>query len=161
MAGPEARYWIRDRQEGDTPWMRALLHQRWGGTFVVAHGEVIDILTLPALVAGDRDGLATYRVTDAEPELVSLDAVEPGRGVGTQLVSALVERLQQHGVRRLWVTTTNDNLTGLAFYQKRGFRLAFLRTGAMDETRRLKPGIPLIGANGIPLRDEIDLCRDL
>jgi GNAT superfamily N-acetyltransferase len=141
--------------------MRTLLYQRWGGTFVVAHGEVVDILTLPALVAGDRDGLATYRVTDAGAELVSLDAVEPGRGVGTQLLSALVERLQQRGVRRFWVTTTNDNLTALAFYQKRGFRLASLRTGAMDEIRRLKPGIPLIGANGIPLRDEIDLCRDL
>jgi ribosomal protein S18 acetylase RimI-like enzyme len=52
-------------------------------------------------------------------------------------VSALVERLKQHGVRRLWVTTTNDNLTGLAFYQKRGFRLERVRSGAMDKTRRI------------------------
>jgi hypothetical protein len=27
----------------------------------------------------------------------------------------------------------------------------------MEEARVLKPGIPLIGENGIPLRDEIEL----
>lgn len=152
---------IRDRQDDDIPWMRALLQQRWGGTVMMAHGEAIDVMALPALVAGAREGLATYRVTGDEAELMSLDAVTPGQGIGTRLVDALVARLKQQGVRRLWVTTTNDNLSALAFYQKRGFTLQRVRPGAMDETRRLKPGIPLIGANGIPLRDEIELCRDL
>ena len=152
---------IRDRRDDDIPWMRALLQQRWGGTVMMARGETIDVMALPALVAGAREGLATYRVTGDEAELVSLDAVTPGRGVGTRLVDALVERLKQQGVRRLWVTTTNDNLSALAFYQKRGFALQRVHPGAMDETRKLKPGIPLIGQNGIPLRDEIELCRDL
>jgi|SRR5688572_25002486 len=125
------------------------------------HGEAIDVMLLPALVAGNREGLATYRIVDREAELVSLDAVEPGQGVGSRLLSALIERLRQQGVRHLWVTTTNDNLAALAFYQKRGFRLQRVRTGAIDETRRLKPGIPLIGENGIPIRDEVDLCCDL
>jgi GNAT superfamily N-acetyltransferase len=141
--------------------MRALLLERWNGAVMHVHGATIDGTTLPALVAGERKGLATYRIMDAEAELVSLDAVEPGRGVGTLLLSALTERLRAQGVQRLWVTTSNDNLVALAFYQKRGFRLHLVRAGAIDETRRLKPGIPLVAENGIPIRDEIDLCFDL
>jgi len=72
-----------------------------------------------------------------------------------------VERLRAHGVHRLWVTTTNDNLSALAFYQKRGFHLRHLRPGAVDETRRIKPSIPPVAGNGIPIRDEIELCRNL
>ena len=62
------------------------------------------------------------------------------------------------GCRRLWVVTTNDNLGALRFYQRRGFRLAALRPGAVDASRALlKPEIPSLGNDGIPLRDEIEL----
>jgi hypothetical protein len=54
--------------------------------------------------------------------------------------------------------TTNDNVDALRFYQRRGFRLARVRPGAVDESRRvLKPEIPTVGAYGIPLRDELEL----
>ena len=53
---------------------------------------------------------------------------------------------------------SNDNLDALRLYQRRGFRLAPLRAGAVDETRRmLKPGIPKLAANGIAIRDELEL----
>jgi hypothetical protein len=57
--------------------------------------------------------------------------------------------------------TTNDNLRALRFYQRRGLRLAALYPGAVEESRRLKPSIPLIGENGIPIRDELELELDL
>jgi N-acetylglutamate synthase-like GNAT family acetyltransferase len=152
---------IRDKSTQDEPWIRALLCERWGGPIVVVHGDSIDAMALPALVAGDQMGLATYCLREPEAELVTLDAVEPRRGIGTQLVDALVQRLEKQGIRRLWVTTTNDNLAALGFYQKRGFRLQRLRAGAVEQARLIKPGIPLVAENGIPIRDEIDLCRDL
>lgn len=152
---------VRDGLDRDTAWITGLLRSRWGGTVVIAHGEMIDAAQLPALIAGEQQGLATYRVQGDEAELVTLDAVAPGQGVGTRLIDALVERLRGQGVRRVWVTTTNDNLSVLAFYQKRGFRLRHLRPGAVDEARRNKPTIPLMAENGIPIRDEIELCRDL
>ena len=68
---------------------------------------------------------------------------------------------RERGCRRLFLITTNDNLRALAFYQKRGFELAALRRGALNESRKLKPSIPLIGENGIPLRDEIELEMSL
>ena len=45
----------------------------------------------------------------------------------------------------------------LGFYQKRGFRLVAVHPGAVNESRKLKPEIPLIGNDGIPIRDEIEL----
>ncbi len=61
-----------------------------------------------------------------------------------------------------WLTTTNDNLEALRLYQRRGFRLVALRPSAMDEAwRTLKPELPMIGAHGIPMRDELDLELDL
>jgi ribosomal protein S18 acetylase RimI-like enzyme len=152
---------IRDRSDHDAAWIEALLRARWGGTIIVVNGEAIDATQLPSLVAGERDGLATYRLRGDEAQLVSLDAVDPGRGTGTQLVNALLERLQQQGVRRIWVTTTNDNLAALAFYQRRGFEIRQVRPDAIEAARRIKPAIPLVAENGIPIRDEIDLCREL
>jgi hypothetical protein len=45
----------------------------------------------------------------------------------------------------------------LRFYQKRGFVIAAIHVNALEKARRLKPEIPLIGEDGIPLRDEIEL----
>jgi len=56
----------------------------------------------------------------------------------------------------------NDNVDALRFYQRRGFRLAALRPGAVDASRAtLKPEIPPTGAYGIPLRDELVLTKTL
>lgn len=37
---------------------------------------------------------------------------------------------------------------------------AGVRPAAVDEARLLKPAVPRIGDHGIPIRDEIDLCRN-
>lgn len=45
----------------------------------------------------------------------------------------------------------------MAFYQKRGLHLAALHPNALACSRQIKPAIPLVGANGIPRRDELEL----
>jgi hypothetical protein len=57
----------------------------------------------------------------------------------------------------MWLITTNDNMAALRFWQKRGFMLVAVYTNALEQSRKLKPEIPLIGLDGIPLRDEIEL----
>ena len=66
---------------------------------------------------------------------------------------------RSRGDEVLRVTTTNDNLDALRFYQRRGFRIIAVRPGAVDESRRIKPSISAIGEYGIPIRDEIELER--
>lgn len=62
---------------------------------------------------------------------------------------------------RLWLITTNDNVGALVFYQKAGFRLVAVYPDAVNQARKLKPQIPLVAENGIPIRDEIELALDL
>ena len=90
-----------------------------------------------------------------------MDAITANRGVGTALIEALASRLRAEGVSILRVTTTNDNLNALRFYQRRGFRLTALRQGAVDEARRVKPSISAVGEYGIPIRDELELERQI
>ena len=53
------------------------------------------------------------------------------------------------------VTTTNDNIGAIRFYQKRGFDLVKLHHDSIEHARTLKPEIPLTGQNGIPIRHEL------
>ncbi len=140
--------------------VEAFLSQQ-GSLRVARRGQLLDSLDHPTFIAwvgDDLVGVATY-VVDAEAcELLTLHAQRRYAGVGTALLEAVVRAARDAGCRRLWVVTTNDNVDALRFYQRRGFRLARLRTGAVDASREtLKPEIPLVGAHEIPLRDELEL----
>jgi ribosomal protein S18 acetylase RimI-like enzyme len=94
---------------------------------------------------------------DGSCEVISIDALEEGRGIGSALLLAVVYAAGSAGCRRVWLITTNDNVNALRFYQKRGFRLVALYPDAVTASRRIKPEIPLVGNDGIPLRDELEL----
>ena len=150
---------IRKKELIDQPWIDIILNERWGGRgVIVVHGEIVDARTLPALIAGEQKGLATYQIRRTNhnvfAELITLDAIIAKQGVGTALIEALITTLRAQGVGSLRVTTTNDNLNALRFYQRRGFRITAVRPGAVDEARRTKPSISTIGEYGIPIHDE-------
>jgi ribosomal protein S18 acetylase RimI-like enzyme len=135
----------------------------------VRRGELVDVLEGPALVAARGDqliGLVSWLAkpagASAEVRALVVRADARGQGAGRMLINAATDALRDAGVRRAWLGTTNDNLAALALYQKAGWRLASLRPGVLDEARRtLKPGIPEFGEHGIPLRDELELSKEL
>ena len=144
--------------DGLRDWAAQVLRDYWGGVESVSRGRVVRADRLPALVALDAErpvGLATYSVEGEQCELVTLNSLAPG--AGTALLEAVAERARSAGCRRLWLITTNDNVDALRFYQRRGLRLAALHRDAMAQSRRLKPSIPELGVDGIPIRDEIEL----
>jgi hypothetical protein len=106
---------------------------------------------------GDGQGLAIYR-TAPRAELLLLHAERAGAGVGTALVERVLQTCFEGGAPQLSVTTTNDNLNALGFYQRLGFRIVDIRVAAVDRARLLKPQIPALGNSGIPIRDEIELA---
>jgi ribosomal protein S18 acetylase RimI-like enzyme len=155
---------IRRLTAEDLPRLREYWRKHWGDEFVVAHGVVYRPDTLDGFIALDNDewmGEITYSVLGTECEIVSLDSVREGRGIGTKLIDAVVEAARKRNCRRVFLITTNDNLQALGFYQRRGFELARIHRRALDETRKLKPSVPLIGMDNIPLRDEIELEMNL
>jgi ribosomal protein S18 acetylase RimI-like enzyme len=151
---------IRPLAATDREWVERLVVERWGDPRVVGRGRVWRPAELPGFAAFEGDecvGLVTYEPAGEACEIVTIDALVEGEGIGTALLDAVVERAREAGSARLQLMTTNNNLRALAFYQKRGFRLVGLRPGAIDEERRLKPSIPELDSAGLPIRDELHL----
>jgi ribosomal protein S18 acetylase RimI-like enzyme len=73
------------------------------------------------------------------------------------LLNKAIEEARERDCGRIFLVTTNDNLNALGFYQKRGFELVTIYRSAVNASRKIKPSIPWIGMNNIPLRDEIEL----
>ena len=144
----------------DRPALEVFLRQH-DSLRVARRAELVDALDHPAVLAwseGRLVGAATYTIEGEACEVLTLHAGVRFAGTGSALLVALEELARGAGCRRLWVVTTNDNLDALRFYQRRGFRLAHLRPGAVDESRQqLKPEIPRLGEHDIPLRDELEL----
>lgn len=156
---------VTSLDEGDRAWLRERSDELYGAPVVISRGRAHEPAGLEGCVASrgpERLGVATYRVEGSECELVTLDAFEPHRGVGTRLLEAVEERARARGCARVWLITTNDNLEALRFYQRRGYRLKAVHPAAVDEVSRpMKPQIPTVGCFRIPLRDELELDKGL
>lgn len=152
---------VRSLLGGERPWLVEVLAKRWGADYVVARGEVIPFARLEALVAvgddGKPAGVLGYRLDRESLEIVSLDAFVEGAGVGAQLVARAREVAETANLRRIWLVTTNENLRALAFYVTHGFSLAAVHMNAVAWSREVKPEIPLLGTNGVPITDELEL----
>jgi ribosomal protein S18 acetylase RimI-like enzyme len=151
---------IRPLTQDDRAWVREFIAQHWGAEFVVSRGVVHQPDELAGFVAldkGERIGLVTCDITDDACEIVTLDSTRPKIGVGTKLIRAVKDFARRAGCRKIWLITTNDNLNALRFYQKRGFALVAIHRDAIAQARKIKPAIPLIGNDGIPVRDEIEM----
>ncbi len=134
--------------------------EHWGGDIMIVHGRMYRPEELDGFVVEKGDewmGLITFLLSGNEMEVISLDSLHEKQGIGSKLLETTMKEARERNCRRIFLVTTNDNLNALGFYQKRGFELAAIRRGAVDESRRIKPSIPKIGLNGIPLRDEIEL----
>ena len=93
--------------------------------------------------------------------IVTVASLREGLGVGRALLAAAEAEARRRGAARIAVSTANANLRALALYQRNGYRLAALHANAIARLPALKPAIPAVAANGIPLRDLIDLEKPL
>jgi len=156
---------VRSIQPADLAFVLAELIRHWHDTGIWSIGKRYLADELPGLVAiSDTDaakhlGLVTYIIHPGgwQGEVITLSSCSEDAGVGTALLAAATDALRAAGCKRAFLTTTNDNLRALGFYQKRGWKLAVLHRGIVDQARAHGADIPVLGLNGIPLRDEIEL----
>ncbi|WP_201712932.1 GNAT family N-acetyltransferase [Rossellomorea arthrocnemi] len=136
-------------------------HRHWGSPEMVISSGVYDCAALDgfAVLSGEDviAGLITYVVEGGVCEIISLDSLEEKKGIGTALMKEVEKVATENRCKRITLITTNDNLPALKFYQKRGFMISHIHRFAVEKARRIKPDIPLIGHDGIPIRDEIEL----
>jgi GNAT superfamily N-acetyltransferase len=150
---------IRPITAPDREWVRQVLTQHFASPRIVSRGVPYDSDDLPGLLAeegGIPAGLLLYYMSSQECEVVVLVSLTEGKGVGTGLLAEVERTARETSCRRLWLVTTNDNLRAIEFYRKLGWREVAVHRGAMVEARRLKPEIPQLGSNGIPIEDEVE-----
>ena len=156
---------LRPVADVDPEALREHVVRTWHAESVVGHDEAMYPARHPGFVAlrdGEIVGHVSYRGEGGRCEIVSIDAQPQHAGIGSMLLGAAIRAAREEGYTVLWLTTTNDNLDAIRFYQRRGFRLSALRPGAVDRAREaLKPEIPEVGSYGIRMSDELDLELDL
>jgi GNAT superfamily N-acetyltransferase len=108
-----------------------------------------------------RGNIITFVIRGEECEIVSLDSVIENHGIGSALLKQVETFAPQHGCALIRLITTNDNLRALRFYQKRGYQIVKVFPNAVEKARQIKPSIPLVSADGIPIRDEFLLTKQL
>jgi len=139
--------------------INAFIEQHWFTTDMIIRGEIVDMTRVEGIVAMDGDeiaGLITFRISDGICEIMSLDSLQEGHGIGTTLLERVIAIARSENCEKVSVTTTNDNIHAIGFYQKRGFDLVKLHLDAIKHSRTLKPEIPLTGHNGIPIMHELE-----
>jgi ribosomal protein S18 acetylase RimI-like enzyme len=150
---------VRALTDEDAAWKRDALRRAWGETLIARKGELVDALPLDGFVAldgGDRVGLLTYAVRGDEFEVVTIAVDFQGAGAGRALMHAARDRALELGTRRMWLVTTNDNVRAFGFYQRWGMHLSALYADGVTRSRAVKPSIPLLDEQGLPIRDELE-----
>lgn len=151
---------IREIREDDREWINNFIQEQWGSLVVVSRCVLHHPADLPGFIwenNGVRKGLLTYKINQNECEIVTLNSQVEYRGIGTALIESVRKEAVKMGCNRIWLITTNDNMKAIRFYQKRGFVLVAVHRNAIEESRKLKPEIPRLGTDGIPIRDEIEM----
>jgi ribosomal protein S18 acetylase RimI-like enzyme len=154
---------VRPEQDDDRAAALALIRRDFGHTRIVAFGEPVQIDGQPIVVAtvkGELAGAVVYRLLPAAVQILALatDPMWQRSGVAGQLLDEVERMAGDRGLQRLVVSTTNDNLPALYFYQRRGYQIAeVVPGGLLPHVRDPKGG----GFAGIPMRDEVRLERTL
>jgi ribosomal protein S18 acetylase RimI-like enzyme len=153
---------VRPLRDVDRERARAWLRAHWAES-MAANGELFYPADHQGFVAGDWEGLITYRLGGDRCEVTLLQALREGEGIGSALLDATVAVARDAGCTDVWLISTNDNLPALAWYTRKGFTVKATREGAVNRSREtLKPSIPTHNPdNGLPISDEIELSLAL
>jgi ribosomal protein S18 acetylase RimI-like enzyme len=157
---------IRSATEADWEW---IIEESGpiGGAQVVSLGVLHSLRDHEAIVAiqdDQRIGFAVYRLALPGIELLGLRAVSQWVGIGTSLLKELEEVAKNLGAATIWLCTTNDNLSAIRFYQRRGYHLNAIHPGEFRNVLEVKgydPDTEVVGQDGIIIRDEIVLEKPI
>jgi GNAT superfamily N-acetyltransferase len=120
---------IKKIAEEDRRAVACFIQARWFSTYMAVRGQLIDMTLLDGFVAYDNGnivGLVTYRIQGNECEIMSLDSLHENKGMGTQLLSRVIDIAADAECACVKLITTNDNIDAMRFYQMRGFDMTRL-----------------------------------
>ncbi len=146
-------------QDSDREEIAAFIERHWHSRIVMSRGRVFYPHQEQGFIErrdGRLVGLLTYHADGTDGmEILTLNATLEGAGIGSSLMISAIEKARRISCGRVWLTTTNDNLRVIGFYQRLGFRMVSINLGVVDEARKIKPQIPLYGERGVRIQDEV------
>jgi len=151
---------IRLTTPNDANQIKELMNKHWGGEPLVIRAENYYPSKLEGILATSENeiiGFLFFDIQDGSCEIVVFEVFNKFQGIGTKILAQLINIANDKDWKRIFLMTGNDNLDALRFYQRRGFHICDIHIDSVKESRKMKPGIPVTGEHGIPLRDEIDL----
>jgi len=151
---------IRLTTPDDGEMVSQLMEDHWGGEPLVVRAENFYPSKLEGILALSEDkiiGFLFFDIQDQTCEIIVIDVFDKFKGVGTTLINKLKIIAKDKDCNRIYLTTHNDNLDALRFYQRREFHICAIHIDSVKEGRKMKPEIPMTGDYDIPIRDEIDL----
>jgi ribosomal protein S18 acetylase RimI-like enzyme len=140
--------------------IREMVKWFWGEQEQVAFDRKFVVAELHAYVAKTGNnviGFISYAEAKDAILIVALGILPryQGVGVGRSLVEKVEAEAEKMRKNRLLVSTSNDDLPALAFYQSLGFQIYEVKPDVIAE----KHGRVLKGVGDLPIRDELRLRK--
>jgi len=154
----QSQFTYRKIDQKDRLWIENFIKEHWGSDMIVVHNDSYFPSKLDGYIASLEDkkiGLITFLIKNLKCEIVSLNSVIENCGVGSNLMKLVEKEAKKKDCNEIWLVTTNNNLRAISFYQKIGYQLVAVFPNAVEQSRKIKPEIPLVAENKIPIRDEL------
>lgn len=142
----------------------AKIKTNWGSTSIVYSGMVYDLNTLKGIALKNNDIIVSilfYQVINKELNIILLESFVKRKGFGRIILQKIKEISKGNKYKRIIVTTTNDNIDAIKFYQLNEFDIIEVKFNAVDLSRKIKPEIPSVGNYGIKIKHELIFGFDI
>lgn len=143
--------------------IRQFVERFWQEQEYLTFDKKFLVAELPAYLAkvkGQTVGFIAFADTEDAIIIVALGVLPQYQN--TSIGKSLIEKVEEEAKRlsnkkKLLVSTSNDDLPALAFYQSIGFQIYEVKPNVIAE----KHGMVLKGIGGLPIRDELRLQKHI
>jgi N-acetylglutamate synthase-like GNAT family acetyltransferase len=150
---------LRDATADDLPWVVEFL-QDFGAPMVICGKKFHDLRKASTIIAEDgtqRVGAICFEPEESAVKGLVIRSASRQSGVGRALMLAMVDRARLLRARRIYFTTTNDNLPAQALHESVGFTMVRREVGGFAEVMRMMGHDPatstMLGYQDQPIMD--------
>jgi ribosomal protein S18 acetylase RimI-like enzyme len=160
---PELIFSVRKLvSEGERSAVQKFVKRFWGEELQLTFDRKFTVSELPAYVARVRNsvvGFVSFSSIGDALIVVALGVLPSyqGVGIGSRLIKSVEAEARKLGKGKVFVSTSNDDLPALGFYQSCGFRIYEVKPNVIAE----KHAKMLRGIGGLPVRDELRMQKTL
>jgi ribosomal protein S18 acetylase RimI-like enzyme len=152
----------RVTSEEERSTIRKFVRRFWGEEEQLTFNRKFAVADLPAYVAKVQTstiGFISFSPASDALIIVALGVLPRYQccGIGSRLIEEVEGEARRLGKGKVLVSTSNDDLPALGFYQSRGFQIYEVKPNVIAE----KHGTALRGIGGLPVRDELRLQKAL